>query len=311
MSRYPITIQSESWELQGDLFTDNKSVHRDQYYVVFVTHRYWVTTQDALLLHITGQAACHTWDTLKWVLVVSAEQQQSGRARDSLTWTPGERGDTETEGREPALAPHGGRGRPVEPGWPGWAATWLLATWHPAQADSGAGRRVAGTRCRPGQSPEGHRPGNTRQLPSPRLQSLVSPCPVSQSRLISERSSAVIVLNRDCLPKFQETVTWSDPWKRQIWNMFWLEREENWPRPNQNTWGDKKGYVLNLGDSAGYLRVPKCLDFSVAEKLKAGRTKNPRQEGNPWGNTTKMLFLVTSSSLMARTLLLKLGWVVW
>ena len=72
-----------------------------------------------------------------------------------------------------------------------------------AQADRGAGRRVAGTRCRPGQSPEGHRPGNTRQLPSPRLQSLVSPCPVSQSRLISERSSAVIELNRDFFAVYQ------------------------------------------------------------------------------------------------------------
>lgn len=113
-----------------------------------------------------------------------------------------ERGDR--EGREPALAPHltGGRGD-----------LWSLASlvlpplpdsWLPdTQCTGWRRRRVAGTRCRPGQSPQGHRPGNTRQLPSPRLQSLVSPCPVSQSRLISERSSAVIVLNRDFFAGYQ------------------------------------------------------------------------------------------------------------
>ena len=140
------------------------------------------------------------------------QQSSSSQAGLGTAW-PEHQERGETERREPALAPHGGRGRPVEPGWPGWAATWLLATWHPAQADSGAGRRVAGTRCRPGQSPEGHRPGNTRQLPSPRLQSLVSPCPVSQSRLISERSSAVIELDRDFFAVYQ---SFKKQWRDQI-----------------------------------------------------------------------------------------------
>ena len=139
------------------------------------------------------------------------QQSSSSQAGLGTAWP--EHQEREAEGREPALAPHRGEGETcgAMAAVQAAAATWLLTTWHPAQADSGGGEWRE-----PGAEPVSHQRASDQATPGscpppPRLQRLVSPCPVSQSRLISERSSAV--LNRDFFAVYQ---SFKKQWRDQI-----------------------------------------------------------------------------------------------
>ena len=90
------------------------------------------------------------------------QQSSSSQAGLGTAWPEHqERGETRRQ-RGENQAPHGGRGRPVEPGWPGWAATWLLATWHPVHRLTGA---QGGEWREPGADPVSHQRATDQATP--------------------------------------------------------------------------------------------------------------------------------------------------